>query len=225
MKKKDVTTQVRFLDDVLPEGQSSLVKTFWTATTEFLNSEFARISAASSFVKDSFVGEYPKLLRLFKESCTRISAPTNIDAQTTHRQNESMMLTDTISQFETEFLVRSLERMFDPVRLVFPDRGRLPPSVDEVVNICKVGSGCRDCAHAYHLHLFYCFLGECVDSAQVCTYPHNGDLGVVHSQHDFFFGRRWRASPAARVIVLCIPSASCALPDSYLMIVCGTRVL
>jgi len=140
VKKKDVTTQVRFLDDVLPEGDASLVEQFWTSATNYLKTEFARISAASSFVKDSFVGEYPKLLRLFKEACTRISASTNVDALVSVHQNnsESSMLLRTVSQFEIEFLARSLERMFDPVRLVFPDRGRLPPSVDEVVNICKV---------------------------------------------------------------------------------------
>jgi len=139
VKKKDVTTQVRFLDDVLPEGDASLVEQFWTSATNYLKTEFARISAASSFVKDSFVGEYPKLLRLFKEACTRISASTNVDALVSVHQNnsESSMLLRTVSQFEIEFLARSLERMFDPVRLVFPDRGRLPPSVDEVVNICK----------------------------------------------------------------------------------------
>jgi len=46
-------------------------------------------------------------------------------------------LRETLSNFETAYLSKSLSRLFDPINLAFSTASFSPPSVEEVDNIVK----------------------------------------------------------------------------------------
>lgn len=136
---------------------------------------------ASSFIRATLEGEYPKLLRLCADVITRLhqylrqpgAEPYDLSeveaedsalrrrldwtAHTSHTPPRSHHSSVSLAMFESHYLQRSLVRMFDPVHLVFPQGGKMAPSPDEVLNICKVGENARArqpisvSSHAHHL--------------------------------------------------------------------------
>jgi len=155
-KKKDPTTHIRFLDDVLPppdaaEGggsavggaaattSTSLVMQFWHKLSVTMSATLGKLKDDASFIHQAFVGEYPRLLKLCRSMTSRIPQQNRLENLGTGvtDQVEMHMLAKAMSAFEMSYLTQSLERMFDPVTIVFPPGGRTPPSVDEVVGICK----------------------------------------------------------------------------------------
>ena len=100
-----------------------------------------------------------------------------------------------IAPFERAYLSHSLNRMFDPVQLVFTAGSRTPPSVDEVVNICKTITKelhvtatdprlavpmARNVAKTANLYVFFSCMCVCVYVCVcvcvcVCVVPINSD--------------------------------------------------
>eukprot|EP00040_Diaphanoeca_grandis_P029875 m.175790 g.175790 ORF g.175790 m.175790 type:complete len:775 (+) comp31830_c0_seq1:347-2671(+) len=140
-KKRDHATQFTYLEELSPNNRVSTIETFWSDVMEGLRKEFNKLALESPFIESTFQGEYPKLLRLLSDLCVRIAQQSSSEAQGVHnvdnRPDDIVAARNAISIFETKYLSHSLNRMFDPVQLVFPAGGRTPPSVDEVVNICK----------------------------------------------------------------------------------------
>jgi len=60
-------------------------------------------------------------------------------------------LRDTLSQFETAYLSKSLSRLIDPINLVFSSSSASPPTDDEIDGIVKVISRSSVHLHTYHL--------------------------------------------------------------------------
>ncbi|XP_037619001.1 conserved oligomeric Golgi complex subunit 5 [Sebastes umbrosus] len=164
MKKRDPVTHVCFIDEINKDGQPDLLYTFWTDVTSTLSEEFHRATEASSFLKQAFEGEYPKLLRLYNELWRRLQqysaslqgalmssggmdASLDITATETDSQdlfthgkqdyNPEKALKDSLQLYEAAYLSKSLSRLFDPINLVFPMSGRNPPSNDELDSIIK----------------------------------------------------------------------------------------
>ncbi|CAF96768.1 unnamed protein product, partial [Tetraodon nigroviridis] len=163
-KKRDPVTHVCFIDDIIKDGQPDILYTFWTDVTSTLGEEFHRATEASSFLKQAFEGEYPKLLRLYNELWRRLQqysaslqgalsgtagsdssvdiSGTETDSQDlfTHGQqdyNPEKALKDSLQPYEAAYLSKSLSRLFDPINLVFPLGGHNPPSNDELDGIIK----------------------------------------------------------------------------------------
>ncbi|XP_029016227.1 conserved oligomeric Golgi complex subunit 5 [Betta splendens] len=160
MKKRDPVTHVCFIDEIIKDGQPDILYVFWTDVTNTLSEEFHRATEASSFLKQAFEGEYPKLLRLYNELWRRLQQysaslqgalmSSNVDdisaAETdsqdlfTHGKqdyNPEKALKDSLQSYEAAYLSKSLSRLFDPINLVFPMGGRNPPSNDELDSIIK----------------------------------------------------------------------------------------
>ncbi|XP_023278745.1 conserved oligomeric Golgi complex subunit 5 [Seriola lalandi dorsalis] len=164
MKKRDPVTHVCFIDEISKDGQPDILYTFWTDVTNTLSEEFHRATEASSFLKQAFEGEYPKLLRLYNElwrrlqqysaslqgaltSSAGIDASLDITATETDSQDlfthgkqdysPEKALKDSLQPYEAAYLSKSLSRLFDPINLVFPIGGRNPPSSDELDSIIK----------------------------------------------------------------------------------------
>merc|ERR1719272_2687639 len=104
-----------------------------------MKATLSKLKVNASFIHQAFVGEYPRLLKLCKGMAARIPQQNRLENLGTGvtDQVEMEMLAKAMVSFETSYLTQSLERMFDPVTIVFPQGGRTPPSVDEVVGICK----------------------------------------------------------------------------------------
>eukprot|EP00729_Bicosta_minor_P009414 gene9414-4147_t len=122
-KKKDPTTHIRFLDDVLPppdaaEGGGSAVGGAAATTSTSLVMQFwhklsVTMSATLGKLKDdaSFIHQYPRLLKLCRSMTSRIPQQNRLE-------NLGTGVTD---QVEMHMLAKAMT----------------PPSVDEVVGICK----------------------------------------------------------------------------------------
>ncbi|XP_023206150.1 conserved oligomeric Golgi complex subunit 5 isoform X2 [Xiphophorus maculatus] len=164
MKKRDPVSHVCFIDEIIKDGQPDILYTFWTDVTGTLSEDFHRATEASSFLKQAFEGEYPKLLRLYNELWRRLQqysaslqgaltssggfdTPldlTNAEIESqdlfTHGKqdyNPEKALKDSLQPYEAAYLSKSLSRLFDPINLVFPMGGRNPPSSDELESIIK----------------------------------------------------------------------------------------
>uniref|UniRef100_A0A3P9IBN5 Conserved oligomeric Golgi complex subunit 5 n=1 Tax=Oryzias latipes TaxID=8090 RepID=A0A3P9IBN5_ORYLA len=163
MKKRDPVSHVCFIEEIVKDGQPDILYTFWSDVTSTLNDEFHRAAEASSFLKQALEGEYPKLLRLYNELWRRLQqhstgpqgAPTSaamdvsLDISTTETDaselfmnikqdyNPEKALKDSLQDYESAYLSKSLSRLFDPINLVFPMGERSPPSNDELDGIIK----------------------------------------------------------------------------------------
>uniref|UniRef100_A0A672YBG8 Conserved oligomeric Golgi complex subunit 5 n=1 Tax=Sphaeramia orbicularis TaxID=375764 RepID=A0A672YBG8_9TELE len=149
MKKRDPVSHICFIDEIIKDGQADILYTFWTDVTTTLTQEFYRATEASSFLKQAFEGEYPKLLRLYNELWRRLQQYSSslqgavvssggVDGSVDmNPQHPEKALKDSLQPYEAAYLSKSLSRLFDPINLVFPMGGRNPPSNDELDSIIK----------------------------------------------------------------------------------------
>ncbi|XP_077450408.1 conserved oligomeric Golgi complex subunit 5 [Stigmatopora argus] len=160
-KKRDPVSHRRFMDEINKDGEADILESFWTDVTDKLREGFHTATQASSFLKQAFEGEYPKLLRLYNELWRRLqqhsaslrSSLSNsggtdgaLEPETDHPDlfsqskadyNPEKLLKDSLHPYEAAYLSKSLSRLFDPINLVFPMGGRNPPSSDELDSIIK----------------------------------------------------------------------------------------
>uniref|UniRef100_A0A7N9AKN6 Conserved oligomeric Golgi complex subunit 5 n=1 Tax=Mastacembelus armatus TaxID=205130 RepID=A0A7N9AKN6_9TELE len=164
MKKRDPVSHVCFIDEIIKDGQPDILYTFWADVTNTLSEEFHRATEASSFLKQAFEGEFPKLLRLYNELWRRLQQysaslqgaltssggmETTLDFTASETDNQDLFmhgkqdynpekaLKNSLQLYEAAYLSKSLSRLFDPINLVFPMGGRNPPSNDELDSIIK----------------------------------------------------------------------------------------
>lgn len=159
-KKRDPVTHVCFMEELLKDG-NTCIASFWNSVTSILTQEFSQSAQASTFLKQAFEGEYPKLLRLYNDLWSRLqqfSSASNVPSATLVSQMEpsfslfpapeddfiispEQALKNSLAPFENAYLSRSLSRLFDPINLVFPSGARNPPSKEELSSIAKtIGS-------------------------------------------------------------------------------------
>ncbi|XP_023219399.1 conserved oligomeric Golgi complex subunit 5-like [Centruroides sculpturatus] len=122
--------------------------------TEILTKQFADAAKESTFIKQAFEGEYPKLLRLHTDLWKRLQqlnaiSQTSIEAvvssqDTCDESTATLMnfrpdqaLHATLIPFENAYLSRSLSRLFDSVNVVFSVGSQDAPTKDDVENIIK----------------------------------------------------------------------------------------
>lgn len=159
VKKRDPVTHVCFMDELQKDGHGNIMLSFWMSLTRLMKEEFVQTANASTFIKQAFEGEYPKLLRLYNDLWRRLEqfnvtsmATTSLDPQGLHHPpvvdmyvelkveddySPEKALKESLFLFETAYLSRSLSRLFDPINLVFPGGTSYPPSESEVENIAK----------------------------------------------------------------------------------------
>ncbi|XP_038667266.1 conserved oligomeric Golgi complex subunit 5 isoform X2 [Scyliorhinus canicula] len=163
-KKRDPVTHVCFIDEITKDGQADILCAFWNSVTEILSVKFQQATNSSTFLKQAFEGEYPKLLRLYNDLWKRLQqysqsiqgnittsgnsdAPPELPPGEEDPQDLFMLkkqdydpekaLKNSVQLYESAYLSKSLSRLFDPVNLVFPPGGRNPPSNDELDSIIK----------------------------------------------------------------------------------------
>ncbi|XP_071153138.1 conserved oligomeric Golgi complex subunit 5-like isoform X1 [Mytilus edulis] len=159
VKKRDPVTHVGFIEELAKhkDGNVNIMQNFWENITKMLTTEFHEATEGSTFIKQAFEGEYPKLLRLYNDLWKRLQqlnpkASTNLADIVVHEDSivdEDMFshksdkydpekaLRNTLCKFETAYLSRSLSRLFDPINLVFATGSMNPPTEQEVESIIK----------------------------------------------------------------------------------------
>ncbi|XP_051890018.1 conserved oligomeric Golgi complex subunit 5 isoform X2 [Pristis pectinata] len=163
-KKRDPVTHVCFIDEIAKDSHTDILYAFWNSVTEMLTLKFQQATNSSTYLKQAFEGEYPKLLRLYNDLWKRLQQyshsiqssvttggfsdmPAEFPLEDEDAQDLFMLkkqdydpekaLKDSLQFYESAYLSKSLSRLFDPINLVFPPGGRNPPSNDELESIIK----------------------------------------------------------------------------------------
>ncbi|XP_069927250.1 conserved oligomeric Golgi complex subunit 5 isoform X1 [Oryctolagus cuniculus] len=163
-KKRDPVSHICFIEEIVKDGQPEILYKFWNSVTQALSSQFHLATNSSVFLKQSFEGEYPKLLRLYNDLWKRLQqyhqniqgnfnagGSTDLYVELQHMEDDAQdvfipkrpdydpekALKDSLQPYEAAYLSKSLSRLFDPINLVFPPGGRNPPSSDELDGIIK----------------------------------------------------------------------------------------
>ncbi|CAI7750373.1 unnamed protein product [Closterium sp. NIES-54] len=77
-KKRDPISHVVFLDDVLQAGDALPTERVWEALLRAFSSQLRATFTASSFVKETFVSAYPRLLASLESFLDRLQADTDV---------------------------------------------------------------------------------------------------------------------------------------------------
>ncbi|XP_021370975.1 conserved oligomeric Golgi complex subunit 5-like [Mizuhopecten yessoensis] len=161
VKKRDPVTHVCFIEELAKhcDGKVNIMQDFWDSITRMLTAEFTESSEGSTFLKQAFEGEYPKLLRLYNDLWRRLqqfslnTASHMADHLTTDEGVEEDLFLQakrrdkydpeaalrlTLAKFEMAYLSKSLSRLFDPINLVFSSSSSMnPPTASEVESVVK----------------------------------------------------------------------------------------
>uniref|UniRef100_A0A8C3WP07 Conserved oligomeric Golgi complex subunit 5 n=1 Tax=Catagonus wagneri TaxID=51154 RepID=A0A8C3WP07_9CETA len=163
-KKRDPVSHICFIEEIVKDGHSEILYTFWNSVTQALSSQFHKATNSSMFLKHAFEGEYPKLLRLYNDLWKRLqqyslsiqgnfnsSGTSDLSTDLQHMEDDTQdlfipkkpdydpekALKDALQPYEAAYLSKSVSRLLDPINLVFPPGGRNPPSDDELEGIIK----------------------------------------------------------------------------------------
>ncbi|EPB89138.1 hypothetical protein HMPREF1544_04005 [Mucor circinelloides 1006PhL] len=140
--KKDALTHVSFLDEVAKTlDANSLVSYFWRVLSANFEQELKSATKASTFLQSIFVGDYPKLLKLLHDFFSRVAMHNGTLLSDYSQTPEYVIMLRSFSTFQTSFLSKSLQRMYDAVNSTFPTYGglaRTPPGRNNVLNITRI---------------------------------------------------------------------------------------
>ncbi|KAL0140262.1 Golgi transport complex subunit 5-domain-containing protein [Mucor lusitanicus] len=140
--KKDALTHVSFLDEVAKTlDANSLVSYFWRILSANFEQELKNATKASTFLQSIFVGDYPKLLKLLHDFFSRVAMHNGTLLSDYSQTPEYVIMLRSFSTFQTSFLTKSLQRMYDAVNSTFPAYGglaRTPPGRNNVLNITRI---------------------------------------------------------------------------------------
>lgn len=141
--KKDALTHVSFLCEVAKVlDATSLVSYFWRVLSASFEKELKDATRVSSFLQTTFVGDYPKLLKLLHDFFLRVAMHNGTLLNSDYSQTpEYVIMLRSFSTFQTSFLTKSLQRMYDAVNSTFPSYGglaRTPPGRNNVLNTTRI---------------------------------------------------------------------------------------
>ncbi|KAH6921698.1 hypothetical protein HPB50_004116 [Hyalomma asiaticum] len=162
-KKKDPVTHVVFLQELQKSGNGDILRNFWLSLAEVLSDELAKAAAGkqlpdfalygttaeSTFLRQAFEGEYPKLLSLFNGLWKRLDQiegqnPAGGDGEPGARflgQEDfkpEEALCGTLAPLEKAYLSRSLSRLLDAINVALSGSSRESrPSQDDLDGILR----------------------------------------------------------------------------------------
>ncbi|KAL0089842.1 Golgi transport complex subunit 5-domain-containing protein [Phycomyces blakesleeanus] len=137
--RKDSFTQVSFLEEVSKVLDStSLVSYFWRVLSATFEKELKEATKVSTFLQNTFVGDYPRLLRLLYEFFSRVAMNNGTALSDYSQSPEYVIMLRSFGTFESGFLARSLTRMYDTVNATFPAHGGIKRSVPTKANVLSI---------------------------------------------------------------------------------------
>ncbi|KAI9250271.1 Golgi transport complex subunit 5-domain-containing protein [Sporodiniella umbellata] len=140
--KKDPLTQVSFLEEVAKVlDASSLISHFWQVLSANFEKELKQAVRASTFVHTIFVGDYPKLLKFLHEFFSRLALSNGTPLSDYLQTPEYVIMLRSFHAFQTGFVTKSRQKMFDAVNTAFPAYGALtrsPPTRSNSINVVRV---------------------------------------------------------------------------------------
>ncbi|KAI7888110.1 Golgi transport complex subunit 5-domain-containing protein [Mucor mucedo] len=140
--KKDPLTHVSFLEEVAKSlDATSLVSYFWRVLSANFEKELKDATKISTFLQSTLVGDYPKLLKLLHDFFARVAMHNGTSLSDYSQTPEYVIMLRSFQTFQSSFLSKSLQRMYDAVNSTFPTYGglaRTPPGRNNVSNITRI---------------------------------------------------------------------------------------
>ncbi|RHZ85683.1 hypothetical protein Glove_63g29 [Diversispora epigaea] len=136
-KEKDPTTGLSYLeDDSIVE--SEFLQRYWKLLSQNFGRELKEATKGNTFMQQTLINGYPKLLRLFHDFFTKLEERGHLKLNGDFQSQETLIMLHSILSFETGYLERSIIRLFDPINVAFPASiHRTPPSKSDVANIVR----------------------------------------------------------------------------------------
>ncbi|ORZ19511.1 Golgi transport complex subunit 5-domain-containing protein [Absidia repens] len=137
--KKDSYTHISYLDEIVKIlDTSSLVSHFWRILSATFEKELKGATKASTFLQNTFVGDYPKLLRLLHGFFSRVALHKGSSISDYSQSPEYIIMLRSFSTFENGYLARSLTRIQESVNAAFPSFGGLARTAPTRANVLAV---------------------------------------------------------------------------------------
>ncbi|PHZ14047.1 uncharacterized protein RHIMIDRAFT_200796 [Rhizopus microsporus ATCC 52813] len=140
--KKDPLTQASFLEEVAKTlDASSLVSYFWQVLSANFEKELKHAVRGSTLLHTIFVGDYPKLLKLLHDFFSRLALNNGTPLSDYSQTPEYVIMLRSFHAFQSGFVTKSRQRIFDAVNAAFPVYGALtrsPPTRTSAVNLTRV---------------------------------------------------------------------------------------
>ena len=150
-KKIDSVTHQPFITIL---QSPNIVLNSWVKICKIMKECLFNAQVKSNFVKQTFEGEYPKLVKLYEElwnklkytsnqfilSSVHLEIENNTEAidQVIFKDDMEEGLRESLAQFEHAYLARSLSRLFDPINLMFGAGSQAGLSAEEVTSLVTV---------------------------------------------------------------------------------------
>ncbi|KAL3695831.1 hypothetical protein R1sor_009907 [Riccia sorocarpa] len=128
-KKRDPISHTVFLDEVTQGGDPMLTERVWEALVKSFGTQMKSAFTASSFVKETFVLGYPKLLALVDSLLDSIVRETDVKGvPPAIKPEDRTQLIAALEPFQTAYLAKCLTRLSEHVNSMFPStvRGSVP---------------------------------------------------------------------------------------------------
>ncbi|RIA93049.1 Golgi transport complex subunit 5-domain-containing protein [Glomus cerebriforme] len=136
--EKDTITHNTYLDEVSKILDGGLIQHFWKILSLNFEKELKEATKGSTFLQQTFIGGYPKLLRLFHDFFAKLEKRGDLKLDGDFQSQETLVMLHSISSFEAGYLARSVTRMFDSINMAFPTGlSRAPPTKSDVTNIIR----------------------------------------------------------------------------------------
>ncbi|KAJ7188486.1 hypothetical protein C8R46DRAFT_1157508 [Mycena filopes] len=135
--KRDITSQVVFLDEAMKLLENKPSATFWTALGKALEKNTQDSARGSSFLQQTLSTGYPRLLRLFHRFFSKIAVHTDTVYGQTYQSPETVLILRALSNFESLYVSRSSNKLNEVVAQAFSGGARTPPGMNDGVNIAR----------------------------------------------------------------------------------------
>ncbi|KAG2015937.1 hypothetical protein CC2G_009155 [Coprinopsis cinerea AmutBmut pab1-1] len=135
--KKDPTTQVNFLEDVVKVLENKPSAIFWMSLSRSLDKHFKDCTKASAFLQQALVTGYPKLLRLFHQFFSRIAVHTDTVYTDSHQSPETVLVLRSLANLDAQYLTRSANKVNEAVTQAFAGGVRAPPTINDAANVAR----------------------------------------------------------------------------------------
>ncbi|KAI7869385.1 Golgi transport complex subunit 5-domain-containing protein [Spinellus fusiger] len=140
--KKDSFTQVSFQEEITKVFDApSLVSYFWRVLSATFEKELKEATKVSTFLQNTFVGDYPRLLRLVYDFFSRVAIHNGTSLSDYSQSPEYVIMLRSFGTFEGGFLARSLTKMYDAINAAFSSPNnikRVAPTRPVVQSVIRV---------------------------------------------------------------------------------------
>ena len=114
-KKRDAASHALFMDVVAEKRPKGVLRAWWASVCEVLQQELEATSRSSSFVKNVFVNEYPRLHGAFAAMLQRL-------------KGEGRELLRCLHSFEQAYIAKTLTKLNEPLQLMNTSATTTSPS-------------------------------------------------------------------------------------------------